>query len=122
MAEGVKGHVFEVLIVTRSLVMNEAYDSHRYSEQLSAETSENGERWGMGGTSPEVLRFLQGPQQRSVELWRACRIFIEIMRGFRSLHFAGPCVTVFGSARFKENHPYYALARDAGARLARAGF
>ena len=34
----------------------------------------------------------------------------------------GPCVTVFGSARFKDEHPYYALARDVGARLARAGF
>jgi uncharacterized protein (TIGR00730 family) len=31
-------------------------------------------------------------------------------------------VTVFGSARFKETHPYYKLARAAGAELARAGF
>ncbi len=44
------------------------------------------------------------------------------MRGFRSLHFVGPCVTVFGSARFAESHPYYALAREVGARLVRAGF
>ncbi len=29
------------------------------------------------------------------------------MRGFRALHFVGPCVTVFGSARFKADHPYY---------------
>ena len=34
----------------------------------------------------------------------------------------GPCVTVFGSARFKEDHPYYHLARGLGARLAKAGF
>jgi uncharacterized protein (TIGR00730 family) len=44
------------------------------------------------------------------------------MRGFRSLHFVGPCVTVFGSARFREGHPSYALAREVGGRLARAGF
>ena len=44
------------------------------------------------------------------------------MRGFRTLHFVGPCVTVFGSARFPEDHPYYALAREVGARLARMGF
>ena len=50
------------------------------------------------------------------------RIFIEFMRGFRALHFVGPCVTVFGSARFKADHPYYALGRDLGARLARVGF
>jgi uncharacterized protein (TIGR00730 family) len=34
----------------------------------------------------------------------------------------GPCVTVFGSARFPDGHPYYALARELGARLAAAGF
>jgi hypothetical protein len=31
-------------------------------------------------------------------------------------------VTVFGSARFPDGHPYYALARQTGAELARAGF
>jgi uncharacterized protein (TIGR00730 family) len=44
------------------------------------------------------------------------------MRGFRALHFVGPCVTVFGSARFKEDHRYYGLAREVGRELARAGF
>ena len=44
------------------------------------------------------------------------------MRGFRALHFVGPCVTVFGSARFKADHPYYELGREIGARLARVGF
>ena len=39
-----------------------------------------------------------------------------------TLHFVGPCVTVFGSARFKEDHPYYALARELGGKLAQAGF
>jgi uncharacterized protein (TIGR00730 family) len=44
------------------------------------------------------------------------------MRGFRALHFVGPCVTVFGSARFKAEHPYYELGREVGSRLARRGF
>jgi uncharacterized protein (TIGR00730 family) len=47
---------------------------------------------------------------------------VEFIRAFRALHFVGPCVTVFGSARFKEDHPYYAMARDVGFRLARLGF
>jgi hypothetical protein len=49
-------------------------------------------------------------------------VFREFIRGFRNLHFVGPCVTVFGSARFPENHPYYELARKLGQGLARAGF
>ncbi|HEY7540792.1 MAG TPA: TIGR00730 family Rossman fold protein [Methylomirabilota bacterium] len=47
---------------------------------------------------------------------------VEFVRGFRALHFVGPCVTVFGSARFKEDHPYYALGREVGRELASAGF
>jgi uncharacterized protein (TIGR00730 family) len=67
-------------------------------------------------------RFLAGPQRRSLELRRAIGIFFEFLRGFRALHFVGPCVTVFGSARFREGHRYYALGRRIGAGLARAGF
>jgi uncharacterized protein (TIGR00730 family) len=77
--------------------------------------------WGHGA-SPEVRRFLQGPQPRGAELVRAVRILVEFVRGFRALHFVGPCVTVFGSARFKEDHPYYVLGREVGRELARAGF
>jgi hypothetical protein len=69
-----------------------------------------------------VRRFLQGPQQRRYELARAIRIFLEFIRGFRALHFVGPCVTVFGSARFKEDHPYYRAGREVGSLLAEAGF
>ncbi len=73
------------------------------------------------GRPPEV-RFLEGPQPRGFELMRALRIFWELLRGFRKLAFVGPCVTVFGSARFQEGNPYYAQAREVGARLAAAGF
>jgi uncharacterized protein (TIGR00730 family) len=78
--------------------------------------------WGKGTGDTTEHRFLQGPRPRSLELVEAVRIFSEIVKGFRSLHFVGPCVTVFGSARFKEEHPYYALARELGAKLAEAGF
>jgi uncharacterized protein (TIGR00730 family) len=80
------------------------------------------EEWGATAGAPEVVRFLQGPQNRSSELFRAIKIFFEVMRGLRALHFAGPCVTVFGSARFTERHPYYEVARECGMELAKAGF
>ena len=78
--------------------------------------------WGVAPGTAEVARFLAGPQGRLDELARATRIFFEFMRGFRALHFVGPCVTVFGSARFSEGHSYYELARQCGGELARAGF
>jgi uncharacterized protein (TIGR00730 family) len=55
-------------------------------------------------------------------LLRAVRIFLEFMGGFRKLDTIGPCVTVFGSARFEEDNGYYELAREAGHHLAKAGF
>ena len=70
----------------------------------------------------EERLFLDGPQSRFAELMRAFRISAEVLKGFRKLHFVGPCVTVFGSARFAEGHPSYELARQVGAELAKAGF
>lgn len=66
--------------------------------------------------------FLEGPNPRKQELWEITRILWEFLKGFRSLHFVGPCVTVFGSARFSETHSYYALARTVGSRLVELGF
>ena len=73
------------------------------------------------GTTEETP-FLEGPRSRGFELVRALRIFVELIRGFRALHFVGPCVTVFGSARFGEGHPAYALGRALGQELANVGF
>src|SRR3970040_2821945 len=75
-----------------------------------------------GAPYVEEQRLLLGPQDRSSELVRVLRIAWEFVRGFRRLHFLGPCVTVFGSARFGEGHAYYRLAREIGMRLAQAGF
>ena len=66
--------------------------------------------------------LLEGPQSRSREFWLVLRALKDFVTGFRGLHFVGPCVTVFGSARFAEDHPYYALGREVGAGLSRLGF
>jgi hypothetical protein len=66
--------------------------------------------------------FLAGRRSHEAELESAVRMFLEILRGFESFDFLGPCVTVFGSSRFGENHQYYRLAREMGSALAKAGF
>jgi len=89
-----------------------------------AAAAESGEppRWGKGTERAEDGHFLEGPHARSAELRRLWRIGLDFVRGFRALHFVGPCVTVFGSARFPETHRYYALGREMGRHLGRAGF
>ncbi len=66
--------------------------------------------------------FLTGRRGRAEDLESAVRIFLEFLRGFESLDIEEPAVTVFGSARFEETHPYYQMARDIGKELALAGF
>jgi uncharacterized protein (TIGR00730 family) len=71
---------------------------------------------------PKEHVYLEGPKSRGYELSFAWRVFRQFIKGFRTLHFVGPCITVFGSARFKEDHPYYENAREFGKRIAALGF
>ena len=66
--------------------------------------------------------FLSGRRSSADELESAVRVFLEMLRGFEEMDFEGRCVTVFGSARFDEDHPYYTMGREVGRRLAEAGF
>jgi uncharacterized protein (TIGR00730 family) len=68
------------------------------------------------------LSFLEGPRSRWKELLSVINIAGEFIHGFRRLHFVGPCVTFFGSARFKEDHPYYDATRTLAQRIGRVGF
>lgn len=81
------------------------------------------EQFAKASSNTEEMHFLEGPHSRLYELKRAFRIFLECIKGFRALHFVGPCVTIFGSARFSsEDHPYYQLAREIGREVAGQGF
>lgn len=71
---------------------------------------------------PKEHVYLEGPRSRGYELAFAWRVFKQFIKGFRTLHFVGPCITVFGSARFKEDHPFYIAARNFGKRIAGLGF
>lgn len=66
--------------------------------------------------------FLAGGHGHAENTESAVRIFLEFLRGFEFLNIDVPMVTVFGSARFKEGHPHYELARKMGRELAEAGY
>ncbi len=79
-------------------------------------------RWPYASRSHVDELLLSGRRARRSELWSALGIFAEFVRGFRRLQGLGPCVTVFGSARFDEEHRYYQLAKEIGERIAKAGY
>jgi hypothetical protein len=66
--------------------------------------------------------YLDGPKSRGYELFFAIKVLWQFLKGFRTLHFAGPCITVFGSARFGPDSIYYQQAREFGKRIADLGF
>jgi uncharacterized protein (TIGR00730 family) len=68
------------------------------------------------------IKFLEGPQNRWRDLKFAISVLGEFIKGFRTLHFAGPCVTIFGSARFKEDHEYYKQTQHIAGEIAKLGF
>lgn len=68
------------------------------------------------------IDFLAGHRRHSDNLESAVRIFLEFLRGVEFMPVGQSVVTVFGSARFTEGHPYYELARDVGRALSHEGF
>ncbi len=66
--------------------------------------------------------YLEGPKARVNEFFFAFNVLKEFIKGFRTLHFVGPCITVFGSARFEPEHEYYNAAVEFGKRIAELGF
>jgi uncharacterized protein (TIGR00730 family) len=87
---------------------------------LANAASRNGAFTPVG--SQQETEFLEGPHSRWKELLFLFRVMRQFFVGLRKLHFIGPCVTVFGSARFSETHAYYGLAREIGQEIARLGF
>lgn len=70
----------------------------------------------------EDRMLLSGPNPRSRDFRLLMGVVNDFLSGFRTLHFVGPCVTVFGSARYAEDHPYYQQARAMGAAISKMGF
>jgi uncharacterized protein (TIGR00730 family) len=70
----------------------------------------------------QEISFLEGPRSRWEDFKFVVKVALEFIRGFRALHFAGPCVTIFGSARFGEDSPYYQLTRTLASEVARLGY
>ncbi|AEM72239.1 Conserved hypothetical protein CHP00730 [Allomuricauda ruestringensis DSM 13258] len=54
--------------------------------------------------------------------WAIFKIMGEFVNGFEKMSVIGPCVSIFGSARVREGHPYYDLAVKISKKIAEAGY
>ncbi|MDV7187217.1 TIGR00730 family Rossman fold protein [Lutibacter sp. TH_r2] len=54
--------------------------------------------------------------------WAIFKIMSEFVEGYERLSKMGPCVSIFGSARTKEDHEYYKLAENIAYKLTNSGY
>ena len=66
--------------------------------------------------------FLAGPRSRWKEFLFSLEVLFQFIKGFRNLHFVGPCITIFGSARFSNEHVYYQITEELASQLGKFGF
>jgi uncharacterized protein (TIGR00730 family) len=71
---------------------------------------------------PKEFDYLKGARSRWKELVFSFDVLLEFIKGFRNLHFIGPCITIFGSARFDEQHEYYQMARELAQKLGKINY
>ena len=57
----------------------------------------------------------------SYDTWEILKVISEMVEGFEKLSRIGPCVSIFGSARIKDGHPYYKLAEEIAYLMTKAG-
>ncbi|MFK7813014.1 MAG: TIGR00730 family Rossman fold protein [Maribacter sp.] len=61
-------------------------------------------------------------QIKTNDSWALFKIMGEFVNGFEKMSLIGPCVSIFGSARTKENETYYKLATSIAKSIAEAGY
>ena len=62
------------------------------------------------------------PEIKVTDSWATFKIMAEFVAGFEKMSRIGPCVSIFGSARTKQDHKYYLLAEEIAKKLVAAGF
>jgi uncharacterized protein (TIGR00730 family) len=70
----------------------------------------------------KILKQRNWTESKAHSSWQIFKIMAEFVDGFETLAKAGPCISIFGSARTKPGAPYYELAVDIAKRLAEEGF
>jgi len=70
----------------------------------------------------EKLQAKTWNEVKTNDSWAIFKIMAEFVEGYEKLSKIGPCVSIFGSARTKPDHPYYKLAEEVGFKLTQNGF
>ena len=67
-------------------------------------------------------RIKQWTKMKGENAWTMFKVMAEFVDGFEKLNSIGPCVSIFGSARTKPDHPNYKRAVDIARRFSEEGY
>lgn len=70
----------------------------------------------------EQLKQKSWNEIRTNDSWAIFKIMSEFVNGYESMGRIGPCVSIFGSARTKPDHPAYKLAEEIAFKISKAGY
>jgi uncharacterized protein (TIGR00730 family) len=59
---------------------------------------------------------------KSNDSWSIFKIMSEFVDAYDRMSKIGPCISIFGSARTKENNPYFGIGEDLAFKLATLGY
>lgn len=59
---------------------------------------------------------------KSSDSWAIFKIMSEFVDGFEKLAKIGPCISIFGSARTREDNKYYKMAQEIASLLVQSGY
>lgn len=89
---------------------------------VTNQTPNHLQTWGKRTLAHKESHFLQKPSWILKDIHTFLGVSLDFLRGFSRLRNTHPCVTVFGSARFTEEHDIYRCGVEVGKRLALGGF
>ncbi|PKP35909.1 MAG: TIGR00730 family Rossman fold protein [Bacteroidetes bacterium HGW-Bacteroidetes-17] len=70
----------------------------------------------------KALKSKSWNEIKTYDSWQIFKVMSEFVGGFEKMARIGPCVSVFGSARTKDDHPYYQIAVEVAELLIKRGF
>jgi uncharacterized protein (TIGR00730 family) len=70
----------------------------------------------------KAFQLQQWPEIKSTDSWNIFKVMSEFVDGYDTLARIGPCVSIFGSARTKNDNPYYKIGEDIAKKLSNAGY
>ncbi|WP_379968225.1 TIGR00730 family Rossman fold protein [Epilithonimonas sp. UC225_85] len=70
----------------------------------------------------ESLRQKNWDETITKDSWMVFRVMSEFVDGYEKMARIGPCVSIFGSARLKEDNFYYKMAVDIAKKITEIGF